>query len=217
MSRANHSITLYWCSFQRSVQNITAVLLISEHSKIWGYFRITQRGEYFFSLIVSHSFDAKWPRLGCWVGIKRICLKCCRGGVRGSNIYAQWKKNSFPSSVQTGQALFWKARLIYRKKILYSMYKLEMILLSQVTDGYKFTFTLVQATFTLTTTASLSFSLLRHHHHSRDMASEVWMQENPSQTEQPKLNTEQTPRERISQVSGNRHFLEQVSQESEAS
>lgn len=97
------------------------------------------------------------------------------------------------------------------------MYKLEMILLSQVTDGYKFTFTLVQATFTLTTTASLSFSLLRHHHHSRDMASEVWMQENPSQTEQPKLNTEQTPRERISQVSGSRHFLEQVSQESEAS
>lgn len=96
------------------------------------------------------------------------------------------------------------------------MYKLEMILLSRVTDWYKFTFTLVQATFTLTT-ASLSFSLLRHHHRGRDMASEVWMRENLSQTEQPKLSTEQTPREGISQVSGSRHFLEQVSQESEAS
>lgn len=71
-------------------------------------------------------------------------------------------------------------------------------------------------TFTPTTTASLSpFSAIT-------TRAGAWLvryrqERYQSQREPPRLNTEQTMREGISQVSGSRHFLEPVSQESEGS
>lgn len=58
MSRTNQSNSFHLCSFQQSVQNTTAVLLISEHSKIWGFY--SKEGHIFlFNLLsVIHSMHA---------------------------------------------------------------------------------------------------------------------------------------------------------------
>lgn len=114
--------------------------------------------------------------LGCWVGMKWLCLKILhRICQRLRNLFIV-KKNTcffFPSSVQTAQTLFLRSRIIYSEKLF----------LFCLQTGHNVAITrcrFVQSPITLLCflppqqpLSLFSLPLLCHHHHCGRIASDV--------------------------------------------